>query len=81
LRPFGIIYGRLIYFAVIWYIFSRFGMFAPRKIWQPWNRPPKKDLQLGFNRIRPFVNGFENLATIGYAVMGVSLALNIPCQK
>jgi hypothetical protein len=28
LRPCGIIYGRLVYF-------SRFGMFGPRKIWQP----------------------------------------------
>jgi hypothetical protein len=31
LRPFGIIYGRLVYF-------SHFGMFGPRKIWQPCRR-------------------------------------------
>jgi hypothetical protein len=34
LRPFGIIYCRLALFVVIWYIFFRFGMFGPRKIWQ-----------------------------------------------
>jgi hypothetical protein len=27
--PFGIVCGHLVYF-------SRFGMFGPRKIWQPW---------------------------------------------
>jgi hypothetical protein len=26
--------------VILWYIFYRFGMFGPRKIWQPW-------LQLG----------------------------------
>jgi hypothetical protein len=36
LWPFGIFYGQLVSFGVIWYIFSRFGMFEPRKIWQPW---------------------------------------------
>jgi hypothetical protein len=40
LSPFGLFYGhfygRLVYFVVIWYIFSRIGMFGPRKIWQPW---------------------------------------------
>jgi hypothetical protein len=35
LRPFGIISGRLVWFVVIWYIFPIFGMFGPRKIWQP----------------------------------------------
>jgi hypothetical protein len=29
LWPFGIVIGHLLYF-------SRFGMFGPRKIWQPW---------------------------------------------
>jgi hypothetical protein len=36
LWPFGIIYGRLVEFVVICYIFPQFGMFGPRKIWQPW---------------------------------------------
>jgi hypothetical protein len=36
LWPFGIIYGRLVLVVVICYIFSQFGMFGPRKIWQPW---------------------------------------------
>jgi hypothetical protein len=31
--PFGIVCGQLVYF-------SRFGMFGPRKIWQPWSRGP-----------------------------------------
>jgi hypothetical protein len=35
LRSFGVIFGRLVWFAVIWYIFSLFGMFGQRKIWQP----------------------------------------------
>jgi hypothetical protein len=26
LQPFGISYGHLVHFVVIWYIFSRFGM-------------------------------------------------------
>jgi hypothetical protein len=26
LCPFGILYGRLVYFVVIWYIFPHFGM-------------------------------------------------------
>jgi hypothetical protein len=30
LLPFGIVCGYFVYF-------SRFGMFGPRKIWQPWN--------------------------------------------
>jgi hypothetical protein len=47
----GIFYEHLEYFSAIWYIFlqfgiacgrlvyfSRFGMFGPRKIWQPWFR-------------------------------------------
>jgi hypothetical protein len=29
--PFGIVCGHLLYF-------SQFGMFGPRKIWQPWDR-------------------------------------------
>jgi hypothetical protein len=29
LRPLGIFYGHLVYFAVIWYIFPRFGIFFP----------------------------------------------------
>jgi hypothetical protein len=28
LLPFGIIYGRLVKFAVIWYIFPRFGAYV-----------------------------------------------------
>jgi hypothetical protein len=35
LRPLEIFYGHLVYFVVIWYIFPRFGIFVPRKIWQP----------------------------------------------
>jgi uncharacterized metal-binding protein len=35
LWPFGIIYDRLVQFVVVCYIFSRFGIFEPRKIWQP----------------------------------------------
>jgi hypothetical protein len=49
----GIFYDHLEYFTAIWYnlwpfgivychvlvYFSKFGMFGPRKIWQPWNRP------------------------------------------
>jgi hypothetical protein len=35
LRPLEIFYGHLVYFVVIWYIFRRFGIFGPRKIWQP----------------------------------------------
>jgi hypothetical protein len=37
LRPFGIIYGCLVKCVVIWYIFPHFGIFGPRKIWQPWS--------------------------------------------
>jgi hypothetical protein len=37
LRPFVIIYGRLVYVVCCHVVyFSRFGMFEPRKIWQPW---------------------------------------------
>jgi hypothetical protein len=45
----GMFYDHLEYFTALWYIlwpfaiicghlvyFSRFGMFGPRKIWQPW---------------------------------------------
>jgi hypothetical protein len=38
LWPLGTIYGSLLSFLVIWYNFSHFGMFGPRKIWQPWTR-------------------------------------------
>jgi hypothetical protein len=31
LWPFGIVCGNLVYF-------SHFGMFGPRKIWQPWSK-------------------------------------------
>jgi hypothetical protein len=30
--PIGKFYGRLVEFVVIWYIFSRFGMYRPSKI-------------------------------------------------
>jgi hypothetical protein len=30
-QPFGIIYGRLVKYVVIWYIFPQFGMFGARK--------------------------------------------------
>jgi hypothetical protein len=43
LCPFGIIWYSLCPFGIIWYSlcpfgkhFSLFGMFGPRKIWQPW---------------------------------------------
>jgi hypothetical protein len=49
LRPNGIFYGHLVYFAFIWYILKSFGIFCsnlvyfflfwyvvPIKIWQPW---------------------------------------------
>jgi hypothetical protein len=36
LQPFGIIYGRLVYVVCShWVYVSHFGMFGPRKIWQP----------------------------------------------
>jgi hypothetical protein len=35
LWPFGIIYGRFGIVCGRWLYFSRFGMFGPRKIWQP----------------------------------------------
>jgi hypothetical protein len=51
LWPFGIFYGHLEYLMAIWYnlwqysivcghfvYLSQFGMFGPRKIWQPWAR-------------------------------------------
>jgi hypothetical protein len=31
LLPFGIMYGHLVQFVVIWYIFPQFSMFGPRK--------------------------------------------------
>jgi hypothetical protein len=33
--PFGLFYSHLVYFVVICYISSRFGMLNKRKIWQP----------------------------------------------
>jgi hypothetical protein len=41
--PFGIACGHLLYF-------SRFGMFGPRKIWQPWLRP-STDHQAAFEAL------------------------------
>jgi hypothetical protein len=35
LLPFDIFYGHLVYFVVIWYIFSHRWYIVPRKIWQP----------------------------------------------
>jgi hypothetical protein len=35
LRPFGVFYGNLLYFIVIWYIFSRFWYVVQRKICHP----------------------------------------------
>jgi hypothetical protein len=35
LGPIEIVYGRLMYFVVIWYIFSPIWYFVQRKIWQP----------------------------------------------
>jgi hypothetical protein len=46
LLPFGITFGRLVLSVVIWYIFSRFGMFGPRKIWQPWSRKREREREL-----------------------------------
>jgi hypothetical protein len=43
LRPFGIMYGRMLQLVVLWYIFSLFGMFGPRKIWQPCAEPSPSD--------------------------------------
>jgi hypothetical protein len=33
--PFGIYLGHLVYFLAVWYIFGPFGIFFPKKIWQP----------------------------------------------
>jgi hypothetical protein len=42
LRPMGILYGHLVYFVVIWYIFSLPIWYVfPRKIWQPCSRPAR----------------------------------------
>jgi hypothetical protein len=38
LQQFCTIYGRLVHCAVIWYIFSSFGMLGASTIWQPWVR-------------------------------------------
>jgi hypothetical protein len=35
LRPFGLIYGHLVYFTVVWYIFPRFGIFYLEKSGNP----------------------------------------------
>jgi hypothetical protein len=35
LRPFCILHGLLVWFVVILVYFLHFGMFGPRKIWQP----------------------------------------------
>jgi hypothetical protein len=34
---FGIFYDGLVHFVLIWYIYSGFGMYVSRKIWQPWS--------------------------------------------
>jgi hypothetical protein len=34
-RPLGIFYGTLVYFVVIWYIFTRFGMLKQEKSGNP----------------------------------------------
>jgi hypothetical protein len=38
LRPYDIIYDRLVYFVAIWNIFPPCWYIAQRKIWQPWLR-------------------------------------------
>jgi hypothetical protein len=44
LRPFIIIFAVwCMLFVFIGYIFSRFGVFGPRKIWQPWRGALRKD--------------------------------------
>jgi hypothetical protein len=35
LQQFGIFYGPLVYFLVVWYIFSRFGTLWPEKSGNP----------------------------------------------
>jgi hypothetical protein len=35
LRPLELFDGHLVYLMVFWYILPRFGIFVPRKIWQP----------------------------------------------
>jgi hypothetical protein len=36
LRPFGVFYGHLVYFVVIWYVYIfPFWYVTPTKIWQP----------------------------------------------
>jgi hypothetical protein len=35
LLPFGILYGHLVYFVVIWYAFPRFGMLYQEKSGNP----------------------------------------------
>jgi hypothetical protein len=44
LWPFGIIFGRLVKFVCGHLVyFSHFGMFGPRKIWQPWSKTERPD--------------------------------------
>jgi hypothetical protein len=38
LSPFGIVCGHLVYF-------SKFGMFGPRKIWQPWEEVKTENIE------------------------------------
>jgi hypothetical protein len=40
LQPLGTLYGHLLYFVAVRYIFPRFGMLLQEKIWQPWSTLP-----------------------------------------
>jgi hypothetical protein len=60
LEYFGIIYGRLAYVVCGHLLYlSRFGMFGPRKIWQPWcgtdliNQMEQLNFYTSTNRHRP----------------------------
>jgi hypothetical protein len=44
--PFDSLWPFFVYFMVIWYSFPVFGMFGPRKIWQPWGVAPRKSYQV-----------------------------------
>jgi hypothetical protein len=47
LWPFGITYGRLLPIVCGHLVyFPHFGMFGPRKIWQPWSQSCDHELQL-----------------------------------
>jgi hypothetical protein len=35
LMPFGVFYGHLVYYVLVWYIFSKFGMFYEEKSGSP----------------------------------------------